>query len=35
MRSPLLGEDMLRVLPVIQPGGSDSQMLDTRWNFST
>ena len=35
MRSPLLGEDMLRVLPVIQMGGSDSQMLTTRWNFST
>ena len=33
MRSPLLGEDMLRVLPVIQPGGSDSQMLDNTLEF--
>ena len=33
MRSPLLGEDMLRVLPVIQMGGSDSQMLDNTLEF--
>ena len=33
MRSPLLGEDMRRVLPVIQPDGSDSQMLDNTLEF--
>ena len=33
MRSPLLGKEMQRVLPVIQPGGSDSQMLDNTLEF--
>ena len=33
MRSPLLGEEMRRVLPVIQMGGSDSQMLDNTLEF--
>ena len=33
MRSPLLGEDMLRVLPVVEAGGSDSQMLDNTLEF--
>ena len=35
MRSPLLGEDMLRVLPVVEAGGSDRRCWTTRWNFST
>ena len=33
MRSPLLGEEMRRVLPAVQPGGSDSQMLDNTLEF--
>ena len=33
MRSPVLGEGMKRVLPVITPGGSDSQMLDNTLEF--
>ena len=33
MRSPLLGEDMRRVLPVVDPEGSDSQMLDNTLEF--
>ena len=33
MRSGLLGEEMSRVLPVIDPEGSDSQMLDNTLEF--
>lgn len=33
MRSPVLGNAMKRVLPVITPGGSDSQMLDNTLEF--
>ena len=33
MRSPVLGEEMKRVLPVITPDGSDSQMLDNTLEF--
>ena len=33
MRSPIMGEEMRRVLPVITPGGSDSQMLDNTLEF--
>ena len=33
MRSPVLGDDMKRVLPVVVPGGSDSQMLDNTLEF--
>ena len=33
MRSPVMGEDMRRVLPVVQEGGSDSQMLDNAMEF--
>ena len=33
LRSALMGEDMKRVLPVITPDGSDSQMLDNALEF--
>ena len=33
MRSPVMGEEMRRVLPVVQEGGSDSQMLDNALEF--
>ncbi len=33
MRSPVMGEDMRRVLPVVSEGGSDSQMLDNTLEF--
>ena len=33
MRSPVMGEEMRRVLPVVQDGGSDSQMLDNTLEF--
>ena len=33
MRSPVMGDDMLRVLPVVIPDGSDSQMLDNTLEF--
>ena len=33
MRSAVLGEEMCRVLPVVQDGGSDSQMLDNTLEF--
>ena len=33
MRSPVMGEEMQRVLPVIQEEGSDSQMLDNTLEF--
>ncbi|MBR4360236.1 MAG: glutamate synthase large subunit [Clostridia bacterium] len=33
MRSPVMGEDMRRVLPVVMEGGSDSQMLDNTLEF--
>ena len=33
MRSAVLGEEMRRVLPVVQDGGSDSQMLDNTLEF--
>ncbi len=35
MRSPIMGEEMRRVLPVIEEGGSDSQMLDNTLEFLT
>ncbi|MBR5111184.1 MAG: glutamate synthase large subunit [Clostridia bacterium] len=33
MRSPVMGDDMARVLPVVQDDGSDSQMLDNTLEF--
>ncbi len=33
MRSPVMGDGMRRVLPVVQEGGSDSQMLDNALEF--
>ena len=33
MRSPVMGDEMARVLPVVQDGGSDSQMLDNTLEF--
>ncbi len=33
MRSPVMGEAMRRVLPVVAPDGSDSQMLDNTLEF--
>ncbi len=33
MRSPVMGEEMYRVLPVVDPDGSDSQMLDNTLEF--
>ena len=33
MRSPVMGEEMRRVLPVVIEGGSDSQMLDNTLEF--
>ena len=33
MRSPVMGGAMKRVLPVVDPGGSDSQMLDNTLEF--
>ena len=33
MRSPVMGNDMQRVLPVVEEGGSDSQMLDNTLEF--
>ena len=33
MRSPVMGEEMRRVLPVVTEGGSDSQMLDNTLEF--
>ena len=33
MRSAVMGEEMRRVLPVVQEGGSDSQMLDNTLEF--
>ena len=33
MRSPVMGGDMARVLPVVQDDGSDSQMLDNTLEF--
>ena len=33
MRSAIMGEEMRRVLPVIEEGGSDSQMLDNTLEF--
>ena len=33
MRSPVMGEEMRRVLPVVAEGGSDSQMLDNALEF--
>ncbi len=33
MRSAVMGEDMRRVLPVVDPAGSDSQMLDNTLEF--
>ena len=33
MRSPVMGEEMRRVLPVVTEGGSDSQMLDETLEF--
>ncbi len=33
MRSPVMGDDMKRVLPVVAEGGSDSQMLDNTLEF--
>ena len=33
MRSPVMGEDICRVYPVITEGGSDSQMLDNTLEF--
>ncbi|MBR0409230.1 MAG: glutamate synthase large subunit [Clostridia bacterium] len=33
MRSAVLGDEMRRVLPVVQDGGSDSQMLDNTLEF--
>ena len=33
MRSPVLGDEMRRVLPVVVDGGSDSQMLDNTLEF--
>ncbi len=35
MRSPVMGEEMRRVLPVVTEGGSDSQMLDNTLEFLT
>ncbi len=33
MRSPVMGDEMRRVLPVVDDGGSDSQMLDNTLEF--
>ncbi len=33
MRSPVMGDSMKRVLPVVESGGSDSQMLDNTLEF--
>ena len=33
MRSPVMGDEMRRVLPVVSEGGSDSQMLDNALEF--
>ncbi|MCR4883263.1 MAG: glutamate synthase large subunit [Clostridiales bacterium] len=33
MRSPVMGDEMRRVLPVVTDGGSDSQMLDNALEF--
>ena len=33
MRSPVMGDEMKRVLPVVSEGGSDSQMLDNTLEF--
>ena len=33
MRSPVMGDAMRRVLPVVSPDGSDSQMLDNTLEF--
>lgn len=33
MRSPVMGDEMKRVLPVVVPDGSDSQMLDNTLEF--
>ena len=33
MRSPVMGDEMRRVLPVVAEGGSDSQMLDNTLEF--
>ena len=33
MRSAVLGDEMRRVLPVVEEGGSDSQMLDNTLEF--
>ncbi len=35
MRSPVMGAEMQRVLPVVAEGGSDSQMLDNTLEFLT
>ena len=35
MHSPVMGEEMRRVLPVVTDGGSDSQMLDNTLEFLT
>ena len=35
MRSTVMGDEMYRVLPVIEEGGSDSQMLDNTLEFLT
>ena len=35
MRSAVMGEEMHRVLPVVEEGGSDSQMLDNTLEFLT
>ena len=35
MRSPVMGEEMRRVLPVVAENGSDSQMLDNTLEFLT
>ena len=35
MRSAVMGEEMYRVLPVIEEDGSDSQMLDNTLEFLT
>ena len=33
MFSPVMGDEMKRVLPVVEPDGSDSRCWTTRWNF--
>ena len=33
MRSPVMGDELRKVLPVVTPGGSDSQMLDNTLEF--